>query len=87
MVIIRCDVKLKSGLHATIFRHNFILESKKKCYVGPDRHLTNKSYTAVSRKVVAKSARDNPERYCGCFEFTVLQRNLEKWHERPWTYV
>ena len=45
MVIIRCDVKLKSGLHATIFRHNFILESKKKCYVGPDRHLTNKSYT------------------------------------------
>ena len=44
MVIIRCDVKLKSGLHATIFRHNFILESKKKCYVGPDRHLTNKSY-------------------------------------------
>ena len=44
MVIIRCDVKLKSGLHAMIFRHDFILESKKKCYVGPDRHLTDKSY-------------------------------------------
>ena len=44
MVIIRCDVKLKSGLHAMIFRHDFILESKKKCYVGPDRHLTDKSF-------------------------------------------
>ena len=29
-------------------------------------------YTAISRKVVGKSARDNPERYCGWpFEFTV----------------
>ena len=24
-------------------------------------------YTAISREVVRKSARDNPERYCGCF--------------------
>ena len=24
-------------------------------------------YTAISRKVVEKSARDNPERYCGWF--------------------
>ena len=31
-------------------------------------------YTAISRKVVGKSARDNPKRYCGWF-FTVLQRN------------
>ena len=23
----------------------------------------------------------------GGFEFTVLQRNLKKWQERPWTYV
>ena len=29
-------------------------------------------YTAISRKVVGKSVRDNPERYCGWpFEFTV----------------
>ena len=21
------------------------------------------------------------------FKFTVLQRNLQEWHERPWTYV
>ena len=48
-------------------------------------------YTATSRKVVGKSARDNPERYWGGlkggFEFIVLQRNLIEWHERPWTYV
>ena len=44
-------------------------------------------YTAISRKVVGKSASDNPERYYGGFEFTVLQRNLKEWHERPWTYA
>ena len=27
----------------------------------------NLLYTAISRKVVGKSARDNPERYCGWF--------------------
>ena len=35
-------------------------------------------YTAISRKVVGKSARDNPERHCGGFEFTVPQRNLKE---------
>ena len=44
-------------------------------------------YTAISRKVVGKSDRDNPERYCGWFELTVFQRNLKEWLERPWTYV
>ena len=44
MVIVRCDVKVKGGLHATICRHDYILESKRKCYVGPDRHLTDNSY-------------------------------------------
>ena len=44
MVIVRCDVKVKGGLHATIFGRDCILESKKKCFVGPDRHLTDKSY-------------------------------------------
>ena len=32
-------------------------------------------YTAISRKVVGKSAPDNPERHCG---FTVLQRHLKE---------
>ena len=90
-------------------------------------------HTAISRKVVGKSARDNPETYSQCswrdscargtfltcipsllvalppnqhstptlmppatqatkgivdsFESTVLQRNLNEWHEGPWTYV
>ena len=35
--------------------------------------------TAISRKVVGKSARDNPESYsAGDFEFTVLQRLIER---------
>ena len=42
-------------------------------------------YTALSRKVVGKkckSARDNPERYCGYF-----QGILRKWLVTPWTCV
>ena len=34
-----------------------------------------------------KKARDNPDRYCGWFEFLFLQRNLEELQERLWTYV
>ena len=43
--------------------------------------------TTISRRVVGKSTRDNPERYCGWFEFTSLQRNLKEGHGRPCTYV
>ena len=28
-----------------------------------------------------------PEGIVGSFEFTVLQRNLKEWHEKPWTDV
>ena len=28
-----------------------------------------------------------PKGIVGGFEFTVLQRNLKKWHEREWNYV
>ena len=28
-----------------------------------------------------------PKGIVGGFKFTVLQRNLKKWQERPWTYV
>ena len=45
-------------------------------------------YTAISKKVVAKSARDNPERDCGdCELYIHLLRSLKEWHERPWKYV
>ena len=44
-------------------------------------------YTAVSRKVVEKVHATIPKGIMGGFEFTVLQRNLKEWHERPWTYV
>ena len=28
-----------------------------------------------------------PKGIVGGFVFTVFQRNLKEWHERPWTYV
>ena len=28
-----------------------------------------------------------PKGIVGGFEFTVFQRNLKEWQERPWTYV
>ena len=35
-------------------------------------------YTAISRKVVGKSARDNPERYCGWFwGLSIYEKNPE----------
>ena len=39
-------------------------------------------YTAIAKKIVGKSARDNPERYLRSLFF-----NFKEWHERPWTYV
>ena len=36
------------------------------------------SYTAVSRKVVRKSARDNPERYCGWFLVHCFSTNFQR---------
>ena len=68
--------KKKTVLWVTISRS----EMGKKTYMY-------KLKTSFSRKVVGKSARDNPERYCGWFEFTALQRNLKEWHERSWIYV
>ena len=35
-------------------------------------------YTAISRKVVGKSARDNPERYCGWFWVHCSSKKFEK---------
>ena len=28
-----------------------------------------------------------PKGIVGGFEYTILQRNLKEWHEKPWTYV
>ena len=39
------------------------------------RHMLD---TAVSRKVVGKSARDNPERYCGCFCLPCSPKKFER---------
>ena len=35
-------------------------------------------YTAISRKVVGKSARDNPERHCGWFWVLFFSKKFER---------
>ena len=47
--------------------------------------LNSKSYTAISREVFGK--RFFPRGVVGGLGFTVLQRMLKKWHEKPRTYV
>ena len=36
------------------------------------------SYTAITRKVVGKSARDNPKRYCDCFWVHCSSKKFER---------
>ena len=35
-------------------------------------------YTAISRKVVGNSARDNPERHCGWFSVLFFSKKFER---------
>ena len=45
-------------------------------------------YTAMSRKVVGKSARDNPEMDVVGFEFIVLSTEIDGWSQAfPCTYT
>ena len=39
---------------------------------------TEHLYTAISRKIVGKSARDNPERYCGWFSVQCSSKQFER---------
>ena len=43
-------------------------------YTVPER-LSEKVHTTIPKGIV------------GGFEFTVLQKNFKKWHERPWKCV
>ena len=45
-------------------------------------------FTAISRNVVGKNVHATiPKGIVGGFEFTVFQRNLKEWQERPWIHV
>ena len=44
-------------------------------------------YTAISRKVVAKSARDNPERYCGWFLVHCFFKEISKNGKRSYGHM
>ena len=49
-------------------RHAKVLEIQASLYRKNEEPIrTEYLYTAISRKFVGKSARDNPERYCGWF--------------------
>ena len=43
-----------------------------------DRNIQGDRYTAISRKVVGKSARDCPERYCGSFWVHCSSKKFER---------
>ena len=45
------------------------------------------SYTLFRERMSEKVHATILKGIVGGFEFTVLQRNLKEWHERPWTYV
>ena len=44
-------------------------------------------YSCFEKRLSEKVHATIPKGIVGGFEFTVLQRKLEKWHERSWTHV
>ena len=48
------------------------------CHNGRTASVRKRAYTAVSRKVVEKSARDNPERYFGWFCLPCSSKKFER---------
>ena len=54
--------------------------------LNPPSH--NLRYIQLFRERLSKKVHATiPKGIVGGFEFTVLQRNLNEWHERSWTYV
>ena len=64
----------------TIIRNNYYSECFLQKLQLNDDSLTRHSglYTAISRKVVGKSARDNPERHCRWFLLHCFSRKFER---------
>ena len=58
------------------------LVSKKAVHAIKYQNVTKITYsitdTAISRKVVGKSPRDNPERYCGWFRVLFFSKKFER---------
>jgi len=51
---------------------------KYRSYTKQNMTKSSELYTATSRKVVGKSARDNPERYCGWFWVRCSSQKFER---------
>ena len=55
-----------------------------------DRYPNPRVHLNCNLQLFGKSARDNPERYCGLFWVhysSEKERNLKQWHERLWRYA
>ena len=48
------------------------------CRSSWDNNISSKQYTAISRKVVGESARDNPEKQCGLFWVRCSSKKFER---------
>ena len=56
--------------------------------LGLKSPVSQPSYIQLFRERLSKKVHATiPKGIVGGFEFTVLQRNLNEWHERSWTYV
>ena len=74
------------------FAQTELLQTTFRTLVSNNQHAVlraskTKPHTAISRKVVVKVYATILKGIVDGFEFSVLQRNLKEWHERPWTYV
>ena len=58
--------------HVTVHICRFLLRNRIS------QQHQHRKYTAISRKVVGKSARDNPERYCGWFWVHCSSKKFER---------
>ena len=54
---------------------------------GPRESICTISIQLFREKLAGKVHATIPKGIVGGFEFTVVQRNLKEWHERPWTHV
>ena len=72
-----------STRHNDLFsRYNLFLGKRQEKLARKERVLQ-----LFREKLSEKVHATMPKGIVGGFEFTVLQRNLQEWHERPWTYV
>ena len=82
-------MKLKKGFlkeHVSEHDANIRLEDYSTTLNEPEVNNCF-SIQLFREKLWEKAHATTPKGIVGGFEFTVFQRNLKEWQERPWTYV